>query len=531
MPENATQHKNQSSGRKPRRWLKRILTLLTIIILLAALAPWVVSMFWGPGIMESVVNDMIKGRISVQKVSLSWIGEVELQGIEVFDPEDRKVLATDRITLKKSLLGLISSWENLNELEVRGPKLWLYINEKGEVSLAKAIEMRVAPDPTAPAAPLPPLRGVFKIIDGESEIITHDDQRSKATFNGECKLETLNDIKLTLSVATKDTGELKAQLDILNLAPDGLIDLDNLSVTIDTETVAPINLAAAAKLAGRKGIAGTGTMKLDGKFADGKFDGEFAVAALKFAASEKALDKAKPIDITLAGQISAGEQDVSGTINLAAQTAGSASLKFNYKLPPADWSLDPGKLLEAIAKGRILELPEFTITSNAELDIARLAAAAPDLLKIRSDAKLQELTIKLTDASASGGKRPAVSAKVSIGQARAIVDGQEVVWKPTTALLKIQTDADGLLQIDNVDMNVGQGLVSVKTSGTASDMTLEAHARLADLRQQLSQIFDLKNLVLTGNVHLAGSIKRAKQAGDQDAMKVDVDLTAQAESV
>jgi len=531
MPENATQHKNRSAGRKPRRWLKRILTLLTIIILLTALAPWVVSMFWGPGIMESVVNDMIKGRISVKNVSLSWIGDVELEGIEMFDPEDRKVLATDRITLKKSLLGLITSWENLNELEVRGPKLWLYVDKKGEISLARAVEMRAAPDPTAPAAPLPPLRGVFKIIDGESEIITHDDQRNSATFSGQCTLETLNDIKLAFNVATQDAGGLKAQLDILNLAPNGLIDLDNLSVAIDTETVSPINLATAAKLAGQKGIAGTGTMKLDGKFAEGKFDGQFAAAVLKFAASEKALEKAKPIDMKLSGKISAGEKDISGAIELAAQTAGSASLEFNYKLPGDDWSLDPGKLLEAVAKGRMLELPEFTITSNAELDVARLAAAAPDLLKIRSDAKLQELNVKLTDASASGGKRPAVSAKVSIGQARAIVDGQPVVWKPTTALLKIQTDADGLLQIDNVDVNVGQGLVSVKTSGTATEMTLEANARLAELRQQLSQIFDLKNLVLTGNIHLAGSIQRPKQADQKDTAKLDVDMTARAESV
>ena len=456
---------------------------------------------------------------------------MQLDGLKIFDPEDRKVVETSRITLKKNLFGLIMSWANLNELEIRQPKLWLYADKTGQVSLARAIEMRVVvEDPDAPPAKLPALAGSLKLIDGRAEIINYDDQRQNVSFSGQCDLATLNDIKVSFQASVDDIGELKGQTDITNLAPDGLLDVNKMSVEISAESGSPINLGSAAALVGRKGVGGKATVKFDSKYANGKFEGKFAAAVSKFLSAEKTPEKAKPIDLNLSGEISAGETDASGSINLAAPTAGAMSATFKYEYPSEGKDFDGAKLAEALAKWQMIELPGFTMKSTVDLDIARMAAAAPDLLNIRDDAKLHELTVQVIDATVRGGKQPEVSGKIAIGQARANVAGQEVVCKPTTAVLAIKTAADSTLQIETVDINVGQGLVSVKTSGTATDMTLEAHARLAELKQQMGQIFDLKNLVLTGEMHLSGRIQRPKPAA-QDTTRLDVDLEARAEAV
>jgi len=500
-----------------------------VIILLLAAAPWVVSSVWGPGIVESVVGAEIKGRLAVKTVSISWFGNVEVEGLELFDPEDRKVVGADRITLKKNLFGLISSWANLNELEISKPQLLLYLGEDGDISLLRAIEPPVVAE--GPAAPMPELHGKLKLIDGQGEIITYDNRRRKLSFSGQCDLATLNDIKVSFQAGAEGIGEIKGQTEIADLAPGGLIDLDNMSVSISMETKSPIELGAVADLAGSKGIGGAATLKIDGAFAGGKLDGKFGASVSKLVAAQTEAEKANPIDAEISGGISADEAGSHGDFSLKAPEAGSASVKFDYKTPDKGWSLDTAKLLEALAKGQMIELPEFTIEPQANLNVARLAAAAPDLLNIRSDAKLQELTVKVSGAVVRGGKRPEMLGNIEVGQARAIVNGKDVVWKPSKAAVDIKTDENSMLQIKNVDVKVGENLVSVNASGTANNIELKAGAKLAELKQQLGQIFDLEKLVLTGNMSLAGSIKRTESAAGTDVENMAVDLEAVAESV
>jgi hypothetical protein len=183
--EKATDDKTAVRRSKPRRWLKRVLIALAILLALLAIAPSVVSMLWGSGIVESIVNAEIKGRITVRNVSVSWLSDVRLEGLEVFDPEDRKVVEANRITLKKNLFGLIGSWTNLNELEIFEPNLLLYVDEQGDVSLTRTFEAKT---PAKAPSPPPPLRGHLTLIGGKGEIISHDNQRRGFSYSAECKL-------------------------------------------------------------------------------------------------------------------------------------------------------------------------------------------------------------------------------------------------------------------------------------------------------------------------------------------------------
>ena len=529
--EKPTDDTPQARKPKPRRRLRRVLIALCILLVVLAAAPSVVSALWGPAIMESLVNAEIKGRLTVQEVSLSWFGPVELEGLQVFDPDGRKVAETRLITLKKNLFGLIASWADLNELDVHEPRLQLHVDEDGSVSLAKAFEPRT---PSKEPTPPPPLKGKITLIDGRGEIIRHDGRRREFSFDAECLLATLNDIKASFNAQADGIGRLKGNIAAAGFAPDGPVDLDAVSGTINLESSSPIDLGAVAKLTGRKGIGGTATLSIDGKLSAGRFTGELTTAVARFVAAEHSPEKARPIDAKLSLAVTASRNDAKGKINLVAPQAGAMSLAIDYKHPPGGWNLKPSSILEALAAGRTVELPEITIVPTVDINLARLAAAAPDLLNIRRDATLQELTVRVADTVLRGGKRPEIIGRVEIGQARATVAGTPVRWAPTTAALAIRTAADGLLQIDKVDVNVGQGLVRITTTGTTKDATFQASARLAELKQQMGQVFDLKKLVLGGNVSLAGRIQRQAPASadaKDKATRVKVDLTASAESV
>ncbi|MBT3201825.1 MAG: hypothetical protein HN350_18135 [Phycisphaerales bacterium] len=520
---------------KPRRWLKRLLIALVILMVLVAMAPSVISSLWGPAIAQSLVNAEIKGRFAVKNVSISWLGDISLDGLEIFDPENRKVLATQQVTLKRNLLELIASWTNLNELEIRQPQLWLYQDEQGGVSLARALELRTPPDPDAPPFTPPPLRGYLKLIDGKGEIISLDGRRQKISFSGECELATLNDIKASFHAGADGVGELQGTLALADLAKNGPVDILTASGTVNVKNSAPIKLADVAAVLDEKNVGGTVMLNFDGKFTGEQFSGNMALGIVKFFAAQNVEEKTKPIEVTLSTKFAGSKAGIVGQFGLVAPEAGTMSVAFNYKHPRDGWNLDVDHIIKAVLEGQSIELPDFKIESDAKMDIARLAAAIPSLLNVRSDANIESLDLDISNVVLQGGKSPKFTGLLNIRQARAIVDGKVVRLAPTSAELAILTTPDNMLTINKADVNIGQGLVQLTAAGTTNNLTLNATARLAELKQQLGQIFDLKNLVLTGNVNIAGSIKKQAPpsvgAAGEAADRMKVALTASAESV
>jgi hypothetical protein len=348
-------------------------------------------------------------------------------------------------------------------------------------------------------------------------------------------LATLNDIKASFHTSVEGFGEQQGNLTLADLIKNGLPDINGASGEINVKSSTPIDLAATAALVGVKGVGGTATLGVNGKFTASEFTGTITAAMGEFFAAQNAPEKTKPIDINLTATISAGMNGAKGHVAFVAPQAGTMSVAFDYKHPREGWNIQPGPLIAALLEGRAIELPEFQIEPTVDLNVARLAGAIPNLLNVRSDATIEEFSVQISNAVLRGGKLPRISGLINIRKARATVGGEVVNWKPTKAELAIATGSDGLLTIDKMDINVGQGLVRIIATGTTRDMTLEAHARLAELKQQLGKVFKLENMLLTGNVNIAGRIQRQTLAPvdveKETSTQIKVDLTASAESV
>nr|MBA3815746.1 hypothetical protein [Parachlamydiaceae bacterium] len=83
--------------RPKRSLLKTLLVLLVIIVsillICAAFLPTIISSKWGNDKLVALANQEIPGSISVEKISLSWLGPQELHGIILKDLQDETLLS------------------------------------------------------------------------------------------------------------------------------------------------------------------------------------------------------------------------------------------------------------------------------------------------------------------------------------------------------------------------------------------------------------------------------------------------------
>ena len=133
---------NYLCGVTMKIWVKRLIKIFSavvvLLIVLVCLVPTLLSVSTVQRFLLSQVNQKIPGKIQVAGLQLGWTTGIDLQGLEVKDPQGRTAFSCKRILLQDSLFSLLHSPLSFGPLLIDSPKCVLIEEKNGSFSLENA---------------------------------------------------------------------------------------------------------------------------------------------------------------------------------------------------------------------------------------------------------------------------------------------------------------------------------------------------------------------------------------------------------
>jgi hypothetical protein len=202
--------------RKPPRKRRRLITggiVLAVLALLVVLLPTIVA---HTSMLGGIVrrSARLNGSISFQSASLGWFSSTSISGITIRDPQGETVLEAERLTIGRSLLGLMFSSSNLGTLRIEKPRLSATFSREG--SNVQTVLARWLGDTGGSSG-----AGVdasIEIADGEAEIVNQETKQGWQVSN----LQLAIGLARQSALPTHVEGSLAYQGEIGQLQP--LID-------------------------------------------------------------------------------------------------------------------------------------------------------------------------------------------------------------------------------------------------------------------------------------------------------------------
>lgn len=148
---------SQSVPRRRKRWPFVVGGLLVLLLLLVALAPTLLSTGPGKNFVLSFVNGAIKGEVTVESLSLSWLGGQKIEDLKIKDPSGATVVDIASIDVPgTSLFGAIRGSQDYGRITIVNRAVTVEeMDESGATNLMLALEStspEEEPEPFDPAA-------------------------------------------------------------------------------------------------------------------------------------------------------------------------------------------------------------------------------------------------------------------------------------------------------------------------------------------------------------------------------------------
>ncbi len=508
------------AGRPPekkRRWLKVIIVLLVLLVLLVALAPTLISTNWGRDIVASVANDQIRGHVRIRDLSLGWFGACEVTGLEVDDPQGRRILETERIEWDRGLWKALWSGRELGRIKVNASQVDLYLDREWKPSLLEAFELRKP----RPPKPIKPFSIDVVLENARLNAIRHDGRRYAVSgLTVDVRVAEMKDIYAELSGALENGGKLECKADLkgLDLTADNVIEDASGDVSIGTDS--SIDIAPLVAFA-TDDVVGTGALAMDisADVRPDRTDAEYTIRLDDFTAGEKG-DKdspLKPTDLQVAGEIKYRDRTLAGTLNVTKSAIGTLNSKLENvaldNVPDITWS----EIAGGIAEGKIVSLPQFVVTADGSIDLAAASRTVPALMNLRKDVRIVAGGLKISSLRVEGGKQPSAAGALKLDLTTQHGREQKK-WRPVEAEFKITSDSDRRLNIENV--NFRSSFATVNASGALAEMDAKFDADLDAMHAELKDILEMGDVVLGGNV--SGTLTAARP---KDTPKDNIEQT------
>ncbi len=413
-PDKSAPARPSSPGRR-RRFRKLLITAGLLTVLLIGAIILAVPVFAGSILIpriEAAARNSINGSLNIDSLSVSWTGSQTARGVQLLTPDGTAVAEVD-LTIDRSLLGLISGWQNLGTVRVTG---WAEI-EKPTPSAPTNLERAI--EPRTPAQPSPPRTEPLSLPALEMTLDLRD-LRFGYTVNGE--RIGITDLTVTGPLALSGNTNLSIS------ASPTLDRAASPGHTIDaTLTSGPI-----LNSAGEVALRGTGfALELSATLP--------AAFAEAFAGPLENASSTGPVSIALSVREDQGRL-VAGAKPQALSVSGAIPRAIVARFAP-DGSLD------------LSAAPSFALSTSAFDLPVELLTAGPDQTDLRGAALVLALTTQAVDATVTGpqGQRTVLRIEpvdlrlgsenlsqqaFAQGDLRALVDGTPA----GTALLDVRID-------------------------------------------------------------------------------------------
>ncbi len=492
--------------RKKSRWRRRLLSFSILLLIGVWFAPSIIAK---TGLRNRIVNDAaagLRGAVEIGGASLGWFSPVELRDVVVKDAEGRTLLAVPRATSSKSLLALLRDRSNLGEFNLVSPTVEL-VCAKGTTNLEEAIaeflkEDGSEPSPTRPAVVLRVASGKLHVTHPESGRDWRFEQ-IEATVGIPASRSEPVAVKVALVESSSSPGKLAADLAI---GDHGTADLVASDFPLDTlmpvlERVAPGTI-----------VAGRLTANLKGEWHQ-KPDSPLT-ATLEGRASARDLDLTAP---WLNGD---RLKLASAELPLKIETAGSglridrADLTCDIGTVSAAGTFDPAEPLD-----RMVDRPGVRL--EADVDLAKLAALLPNLLRIREGTSIREGKLNLKLASRATDAGTAWDGEVRTSALKAERDGKPIEWAEPLAIEFSGRVPPG--HLPTFDKFICRSdFIAINAQGSRESFRAAANVYLDRLTEHLGEFVDLGHARLSGEASAWVVAARTPQGAFKSSAGIDL---------
>ncbi len=528
-----------------RRWGRGIgIAVLVIVVLLAGLvgaAPSLISTRTGTSYLVSLVNGRIAGTLHVQTLALSWSGPTVLDGVRVLDPQQREVLKADHVQAAPGVWRLITSTMNFGEILVKAPHAVLYLAADNQASLADAFQARRPPpaQPAQPSGKLPEPRGRVVLEGGNVRVVRESGTSYEvADVGGQVDVQTLSNLSGQVHAAFPDGAQLTAEADVHDLVSQGALQPARAAGKLSVKTDGAIELGPLTRvLAPAQAVDGKLAANIEAAGTTNELAGSFVLGVTGLQTAERQAAHAAPVDLQVKGRASRQGETLAAQAEFSAGDAGSAKTKLAYKLggsansarsqavsvnPPAGAAQSGNQpladqVVSALMSGTPLNLPDFALDIDGQLDIAKLAQAVPNLLKVREDREITGGTLSIAQVSLHGGPEPAASGGIELKDV-AVKSGERTAQlEPISVAFDVALRNGSDLQIGRADLK--SAFADMQAKGSVSDLQATFRSSLGKLREELGEVFDLGNFDLGGE--LASNVQLSRAGDNQVNLTLD----------
>ena len=475
-----------------RRRKGRFLAATLAMLLLVWFAPALVAHTPLRHVVAARILSDLRGTVRVGSASLGWFAPVVLRDVEVRDADGRALLAAPRVESRKSLLALLANRSDLGGFRFEAPSLHVVFRGR-QSNLEQVCAAWLAADNSPPA---PEGLGLeVEVVNARVMLQDADAARQWA----------LSSVNLSVILPRQRTNPIRVALRA-DLPQDGRPGSAN--VDFETHLLQPaggrlaaqfdsVPLALAAPLLRRAEPAAQLDGRLDGRLEcrwdtsdkdgphihlEGQLAGQGLTAAGPWLGGERL--RLERLDVPFRAALRDGRWHVE-----------QAEVRCDLGQASVSGTLDPADVLTR-SRGQV----------RADLDLARLAQALPQALRLRADTHITAGRVQLSLSAADGAHGPAWQGELLTSALTAVSQGQQYAWRePLTITARAHQPAGAPPVVDQLLCR--SSFLTLEASGSPDRFAARADYDLGRLAAELSRFVNL------GPVRLAGRGTAQVEAG------------------
>ena len=491
---------------KPRRrgWLFWLFVLFLGLIVLVLLAPTILTRTSARDWLLAKVIPSDTAVVSVRDMQVGWFSPMKIEGLRVLDAEGKPLAEVERIEGDRSLFSLANNSSDIGSLVVTDPTLHLQLRADGSnledtiAKLTSSEEEPAEPESSEPSA----LAAHVRVVNAKVIAV---DETTGTTWNVD-DLNALAILPPTTSAEwiVETDGKLDGQPFAVKMkTPMGMANekwplgpTGEAQLAAEALPLAPLRYAALRSGQPVEELFGTLTVNAGANWAP---ESGADIPKLNAAANIRT-DNLKLAAESLIGrdvlQLASANIETKASIahdivtleNCDLQSDfGTASLKTVANLTKLS---DPNAIVQTLRNQQLQTM--------GQLDVAALARALPHTMKIRDDVHIASGRVGWNvQSQVAAGVPTRWTGAMQTADVKIVRDEQPIDWQFPLEVNFAVTDGQEI-ELENVTAR--SDFFSLVGSGKLRGGTLQAQADLERLVYQLSQVIDVSDVYVRGQM-------------------------------
>ncbi|MBP7933601.1 MAG: hypothetical protein KA354_03030 [Phycisphaerae bacterium] len=510
--------------KRRRRWLKLVVLLGVLILIIVCCLPYLLSTNAGRRLVVSVADSYLPGSVEMRDLSLSWFGPCRISGLRLHDPEGKEVARADDVVLTEGVWRGITSPSHFEQLSLDTPRVTLFVDEQGQISLLRAIATSEVSPPDQKPSPLPAVTGRLVLRNGSMKVVRPDGRELEVSHvDGDLRLEATSSIAGQLVAQAAEVGTVTGEIDLRELVRDGRFQPWGATGTARLSTPASLSLAGLGQFAtGQSHADGSAQVQVRAAFGQGEIKVDTSIELARLLVRLADSSGASPVDVRLSSQLRATRESLTGHAALDGQI-GDGRVDVTCSWPKQTEIPSVEDIVSGALAGKAVKWPDFVVEAKSHLDLARLAQAVPALLHIQSQVVVTGGTLDAQRVILRGGEKPSTTGAVTITRLASRRDAQITAWQPISLDWNVHIEPGTGLKVEKLAL--ASDFANLVAKGTPSDLHADIQSNLARLQQQAAQVFNMDGVDLAGGTSGTLDLKRADQE------RIDLAVTLAGEGI